>query len=348
LGVKDVLIAGGRVIAVADSLNSDAVAALDGAAILNATGLLVIPGLVDIHAHLAGGGGELGEISRTPEARLSEILDAGITTAVGVLGTDGVGRSLAGLHAKAAALASEGLSTYTWSGSYRCCPPLSLTGDVARDVQLLPGVLGAGEVAISDHRSSWPSPAQLATLAADIRVAGLLSGKKGVTHLHVGSAPTGLELLRAAVDATRGALPADHFLPTHCSNRGETLLREAISWVQDYRGHVDFTADAVGAHRNDTIDALLQWAEADLRRQSAGETLKNPKVLLDSVSVSTDAFGSFPEFDEEGQLVSYSVSSPNSLLHLLRALTLDHGWSLAKVAAPFLGTAIRLCCSTVL
>ena len=46
-----------------------------------------------MHSHITGGGGEAGPASRCPEARLSELLDAGITTVVGVIGTDTVTRS---------------------------------------------------------------------------------------------------------------------------------------------------------------------------------------------------------------------------------------------------------------
>lgn len=60
---------------------------------VDATGLLAVPGFVDLHVHICGGGGEAGPASRTPEATLSQLLGAGITTAVGVTGTDSVSRS---------------------------------------------------------------------------------------------------------------------------------------------------------------------------------------------------------------------------------------------------------------
>ena len=63
-----------------------------GVRVVDAAGGYVVPGLVDIHVHVTGGGGEMGPASRTPEGTLGEILDAGITTLVGVLGTDCVSR----------------------------------------------------------------------------------------------------------------------------------------------------------------------------------------------------------------------------------------------------------------
>lgn len=119
----------------------------------------------------------------------------------------------------------------------------------------------------------------------------MLAGKKGITHLHVGSASTGLAPLRLAVAASGGALPAEHLLPTHCSSRGPVLLAEAREWIERYGGRVDFTADGTGA--NDTLAAVLDWHAAP-----------GGGGLLSRVSISTDAFGSFPEFDSDGKLVS--------------------------------------------
>jgi beta-aspartyl-dipeptidase (metallo-type) len=52
--------------------------------VLDAGDNIVTPGLVDVHVHLTGGGGEMGFQSRTPEARLSELINAGITTGASV------------------------------------------------------------------------------------------------------------------------------------------------------------------------------------------------------------------------------------------------------------------------
>ena len=61
---------------------------------------IMIPGFIDVHQHVIGGGGEAGFISRTPEAHLSQIVKAGITSLVGILGTDSVGRDIKALYAK--------------------------------------------------------------------------------------------------------------------------------------------------------------------------------------------------------------------------------------------------------
>ena len=64
LGSKDLLVAGERIVALAspDELQ------LKGAQVLeiDGRGLRVIPGLVDSHVHILGGGGEGGPATRAP------------------------------------------------------------------------------------------------------------------------------------------------------------------------------------------------------------------------------------------------------------------------------------------
>ena len=60
-------------------------------------GRRVIPGLVDGHVHLTGGGGESGPESRVPPVPLTRFTRGGVTTVVGVLGTDDVTRTTASL-----------------------------------------------------------------------------------------------------------------------------------------------------------------------------------------------------------------------------------------------------------
>ena len=60
-------------------------------------GRRVIPGLIDGHVHLTGGGGEAGPQTRVPPLALSRLTPGGVTTAVGVLGTDDTVRTTAEL-----------------------------------------------------------------------------------------------------------------------------------------------------------------------------------------------------------------------------------------------------------
>eukprot|EP01113_Clastostelium_recurvatum_P033829 TRINITY_DN4517_c0_g1_i9.p3 TRINITY_DN4517_c0_g1~~TRINITY_DN4517_c0_g1_i9.p3 ORF type:complete len:142 (+),score=21.50 TRINITY_DN4517_c0_g1_i9:128-553(+) len=79
----------------------------------------IAPGLVDQHVHVTGGGGEKGPASRVPEAQIEEIVEGGVTTVVGVLGTDCVSRSLENLLFKTRALQHDGITAYMYTGSYR-------------------------------------------------------------------------------------------------------------------------------------------------------------------------------------------------------------------------------------
>ncbi len=69
-------------------------------------------------AFLLGGGGEGGFQNRTPEVKLSQLTSAGVTTVVGCLGTDGVGRDMTALISKARGLEAEGITTYPTSEAF--------------------------------------------------------------------------------------------------------------------------------------------------------------------------------------------------------------------------------------
>ena len=96
LGVTDVLIVGEKILAVAPNLS----ASLPGLSIIDATGFILAPGFVDAHVHVLGGGGVNGPDTRAPAISAGELIRAGITTVVGVLGADVMTRKLPDLLAK--------------------------------------------------------------------------------------------------------------------------------------------------------------------------------------------------------------------------------------------------------
>jgi beta-aspartyl-dipeptidase (metallo-type) len=266
-------------------------------------GRRVIPGLIDGHVHLTGGGGEAGPETRVPPVALSRLTLGGVTTAVGVLGTDDAVRTTAELVTVARGLVAQGLSAWCHTGGYHV-PPATATGSVRLDIVLIDLVLGVGELAISDHRSSQPTLDELLRVAGDAHVGGLMSGKAGIVHLHVGDGARGLELIRQALDRTE--LPARVFNPTHV-NRRRALFDEAQA-LSDRGCTIDITAFPV-AEGEDAWSA----DEALARYLSAG---RDPS----RVTISSDGGGCLPVFDAQGRVTAMDVGSPSATGETLRVL----------------------------
>lgn len=286
LGRKDVLIAG-RVIAwIADRIELPTEL---NARVIRADGKTIIPGMVDLHVHLLGGGGEAGPWSRTPEITLSKIISAGVTTVIGCLGTDDISRRPETLLAKAMQLEQEGISAYIYSGSYQL-PPATITGSLRKDIALIPKVVGVGELAVSDHRSSQPSFDELCRIAAEARVGGMLGGKAGLVHLHMGAGPRRLDPVIRVVQETE--IPITQFLPTHL-NRSQALLEHAIEFAK-MGGNIDITASGKDLPFSPTsVEAVKLSLEAG--------------IPIDQISLSSDSNGSMPIFDESGNVVKLGV-----------------------------------------
>jgi beta-aspartyl-dipeptidase (metallo-type) len=318
LGRKDILAAGGEIVAIADDIDPGRLPCeVD---VLDAGGLVALPGLVDSHVHILGGGGEGGYSTRTPELRIVDCIRAGVSTVIGTLGTDGVARSMESLVAKAHSIREQGLSAWVYSGSYRV-PPATITGDLMKDIMMIDPVIGAGEIAISDHRSSRPSLEELGRLASEARVGGLLSGKAGIVNLHVGDAPAGLGPLEALVAA--GDLPHTQFLPTHCGRSGR-LFAEARRWAAA-GGWVDFTTSGAAKPREGDRHGDEVPAPAAIRAmRDAG--------LLGRVTCSSDGQGSLPVFDSSGACVGLAVGTSASLWEAIREAVLSEGVALEEAA----------------
>ena len=280
-------------------------------------GRRVIPGLVDGHVHLTGGGGESGPESRVPPVPLTRFTLGGVTTVVGVLGTDDVTRTTAALVASARGLVAEGLSAWCHTGGYHL-PPTTLTGSIRGDIVHVDRIIGVGEVALSDHRSSQPTLDELLRLASEAHVAGLITGKAGIVHLHLGDGARGLQLVTDALDASE--LPPRVFNPTHV-NRRRALFEEAMELAS--RGSwIDLTAFPVGPDEDawSAEDALLRYLGAGLPP--------------DRISVSSDGGGCLPVFDGDGRVTDMDVGSPGALATALQEL-LDRGQPLERVLPAF-------------
>ncbi len=287
-------------------------------------GRRVIPGLIDCHVHLTGGGGEAGMHSRVPPVQLSRLTVGGVTTAVGVLGTDDTVRSPAELLATARGLVAQGLSAFCYTGGYHV-PPVTVTGSVRGDIVHIDLILGVGELAISDHRSSQPTLDELLRVAGDAHVAGMMTGKAGIVHLHVGSGPRGLDLIRRALDQSE--LPPSVFHPTHV-NRRKALFEEALALAE--RGCVvDITAFPVdeGEDAWSAPEALTRYLQSGMPPER--------------VTISSDGGGCLPVFDPHGRVTGMDVGSPSALAQALKEL-LACGQPLERVLPAFTTNPARV------
>ena len=266
--------------------------------IINGDGMLAVPGFIDSHVHIIGGGGEGGFRTRTPELQLSSIIKGGITTLVGCIGTDGVCRDMKGLVAKAHALNEEGVTCYCYTGSYDV-PVNTITRNVKSDLILIDNVIGVGEIALSDHRSSQPTYEQFVNIVAQARVGGLLSGKAGIVNVHLGSGKRMIEYITKLINETE--IPANQIVPTHMG-RSKELFEAGIIHAKS-GGQIDLTTSSDPQHLE----------EGELTAGLGLKKLLDEGVPIERITFSSDGNGSMPLFDKNGELKGLGICSVESL-----------------------------------
>ena len=272
----------------------------------DAEGRVGVPGYFDQHVHVTGGGGEGGFIYKVPEITLRSIVEGGVTSLVGLLGTDGISRSVDNLVSKVYALREQGISAWCLTGSYDYPSP-TLTDSVERDIAFIDPVIGI-KIAISDHRGPQISSAELIRLGAHARVAGLISGKAGIVHLHTGRMPGGLSVLFEAV--AHCDLPITVFRPTHLGNCYEDAIR-----FGRMGGFIDFTAG--NAKKAATLLA------------AAMEQVDPSRVTL-----SSDSNGSMPIWNEKKEMVGIGVGRISMLHDVVLELVNNFGMSIEDAIRP--------------
>lgn len=307
LGICDVLCEGEKIIRIGRV--PDTYASLPECTAIDAEGRILVPGYIDLHEHITGGGGEGGPSTRVPEAPLSCLVKSGVTTVVGLLGTDGVTRSTENLLAKARAFNEEGITCFILTGSYGY-PPVTITGSVERDLVLIDLAVGV-KTAASDHRSSNITSEELIRLATEARRGGMLAGKAGFVTIHMGNGSAGIRPLFDA--AEHSDLPMRILLPTHMGRTGQ-LIEEGIRWIA-MGGNIDITAGEDDESCRSCAVRIIHVLD------NGGEN---------HVTVSSDGFGSMPVFNEKKELIGLTYSTPESLHRLLRILVTEKGVPLEK------------------
>jgi beta-aspartyl-dipeptidase (metallo-type) len=287
--------------------------------VIDARGKKVVPGFIDSHVHLIGGGGEGGFRTRTPEIQLTQATTAGITTLVGVLGTDGTTRTMAGLIAKARALEEEGITTFVQTGSYQV-PVKTLTGKIEDDIILIDKIIGAGEIAIADHRSSQPTAEELAKIASAARIGGMLSGKCGIVNVHVGDSHDHLKMIEQVIENTD--ISIRQFYPTHM-NRNPHLFEAGIQYAKK-GGWIDFTTSTIPKFQD----------EGEVKCSVALKRMLDAGVEIGQITFTSDGQASLPDFDDNGELIGLQIGRVSSLYEAVKEAVLSE-------AIPF-ETAIRV------
>jgi beta-aspartyl-dipeptidase (metallo-type) len=311
LGRKDVLICEGKIIAIEDEIKFKKTPLIEE---ISAEGLIMIPGLIDGHVHIAGAGGEGGPATRTPELKISQLIEGGITSVIGCLGTDGLTRSVESVLMKAKAIRAEGFNAWVLTGSYQIPTP-TILGDVGKDIAMIDEVIGVGEVAISDHRSSVPTTAELIRLAEHARVGGMLGGKAGIVNLHMGDAQNPFVPIHEAVQSSE--LNYKQFIPTHV-NRNDYIFEDAKEYGK--QGYVDITASS-----------YPYFPQYEIKPSLAIKTLLEAGVPIEHITMTSDGCGSLPDFDAEGNLIKLVSGPPASIFReLVEAVNDDQlDWSIA-------------------
>ena len=301
LGIKDILISSGKIVAIEDKIENHRL--FDE--IWDAEGAITTPGFIDQHIHVIGAGGKHGFTSMTPQLHLGELIKCGTTSVVGLLGTDGSTRSIKTLYSKIQALNQEGVSAYMYTGYYGL-DKVYLMNSLQEDMIYIDKVIGC-KIAISDIRSSYPSTLELLRLLRNVRVGGMLSGKKGILHLHLGALSSKMDMLFELVENYE--FPIQHISPTHVGRTLE-LFEQAIIFAK-MGGMIDITTGA--SKYTDPYKSVLHALDS-------GASIEN-------LTFSSDGNAGLDKLDENNNLIGFKSAPLDKNLEEVINLHLKGGVS---------------------
>jgi beta-aspartyl-dipeptidase (metallo-type) len=295
IGVKDILICNNKFIEIGNDIKFD----YSELEIVDAKGKIVVPGIIDQHIHVTGGGGEGGFKTRVPDVTLSELIKSGITTVVGLLGTDSTTRSVENLLAKTKALKEEGINAYCLTGAYEYPSP-TITGRVKKDITFIDEIIGV-KLAISDHRAPILTKGEFKKLVSHVRVAGMFSGKGAYVKLHMGNSAERFSMINEILEETD--LSINHFRPTHVG-RDIKLFEEAMDFSKK-GGIIDITAS--DSSNVVSIPELFN-------------IVKSNEVPLANITLSSDGRGSWSTYDDMGRLEKIGHAACNTVHRAIKDL----------------------------
>lgn len=278
-----------------------------GVEVRDLRGATVIPALIDQHVHVTGGGGEGGMTTRCPELRVEDIIEAGVGTVVGLLGTDALTRSVENLLAKTVALREYGFHAFCLTGAYEVPSP-TVTGSVMKDIAFLNECIGL-KIAMSDHRCSHPTYEELVRLAGEVRLGGLIGKKAGVMHIHVGAGKQGISQIFEIIEKEN--IPATVFRPTHMNHRMEEAIRLA-----QLGSYPDFST---GENHRKTAETVIRAMD------------EAPEGMI---TMSSDANGSLPKWNEKREMIGIGIGKMSTLFGTVRSMVQDFGMDLERALTP--------------
>jgi beta-aspartyl-dipeptidase (metallo-type) len=298
LGKKDILICDNKIVDIDDNIEFSH----KELTVQDVNGMMVVPGIIDQHIHVTGGGGEGSFKTRVPEVHLSELTESGITTVVGLFGTDTTTRNVENLLAKTKALNEEGITAYCLTGGYEYPSP-TITGSVKKDITFINEILGV-KLGISDHRAPLVTKDEFMKLVSDVRVAGMFSGKSAYVKLHMGNSKERFKVINEILEETD--LSISHFRPTHVGRKME-LFKEAMEFAKK-GGIIDITAS------DDSNEIPLK---------NLIKLLKENNVPLENVTLSSDGRGSWSTYDNLGRLLEIGHASCDTVYKAIQDLVKD-------------------------
>ncbi|MBS4784533.1 MAG: beta-aspartyl-peptidase [Clostridiales bacterium] len=303
IGKADILLCNDKIVDIAETIQFD----YPGTEVVDLEGKIVIPGVIDQHIHITGGGGESGFTSKVTEVGLSDLVRGGVCTVVGVLGTDSLSRNVESVLAKVKALNEEGLTAYCYTGSYDYPSP-TITGSVGKDIAFIDEIIGV-KICWSDHRYAGITKEEMTKLAAAARVAGLVGKKPGVVHIHMGAGKDGLKGIFQILEETD--IPVKTFRPTHASNNLADMMTLA-----KMGGYADFTTCLGPSKVAEQMKPFLEEAPDG------------------SVTMSSDSNGSMPVWNDKKEVIGIKAAESTTVFETIVALHKEQGLPLEEALKP--------------